>query len=90
MPLPPLRLQQQFAALAERVERLRAVQREALRQPSTSSPPSSTAPSAVNFNLGRDCSGGLHPRASIGDRRYDGRHRSEIDATIRRDNPAAV
>jgi type I restriction enzyme S subunit len=29
---PPLRLQQKFAALVERVERLRAVQREALRQ----------------------------------------------------------
>jgi type I restriction enzyme S subunit len=32
IPLPPLRLQQSFAALAERVERMRAVQREALRQ----------------------------------------------------------
>jgi type I restriction enzyme S subunit len=31
-PIPPLPLQQQFAALVERVERLRAVQREALRQ----------------------------------------------------------
>ena len=31
-PLPPLPLQQKFAALVERVERLRAVQREALRQ----------------------------------------------------------
>ncbi|HEX8817017.1 MAG TPA: restriction endonuclease subunit S [Terriglobales bacterium] len=30
--LPPLPLQQKFAALVERVERLRAVQREALRQ----------------------------------------------------------
>ena len=30
--MPPLPLQQKFAALAERVERLRAVQREALRQ----------------------------------------------------------
>lgn len=32
VPLPPLPLQQKFAALVERVERLRAVQREALRQ----------------------------------------------------------
>jgi type I restriction enzyme S subunit len=32
IPLPPLRLQQKFAALVERVECLRAVQREALRQ----------------------------------------------------------
>jgi len=32
IPLPPLPLQQKFAALVERVERLRAVQREALRQ----------------------------------------------------------
>lgn len=32
IPLPPLELQQKFAALVERVERLRAVQREALRQ----------------------------------------------------------
>lgn len=32
IPLPPLPLQQRFAALVERVERLRAVQREALRQ----------------------------------------------------------
>jgi type I restriction enzyme S subunit len=32
IPLPPLRLQQKFAALVERVEHLRAVQREALRQ----------------------------------------------------------
>ena len=32
IPLPPLQLQQKFAALVERVERLRAVQREALRQ----------------------------------------------------------
>jgi type I restriction enzyme, S subunit len=32
IPLPPLRLQQQFAAPVERVERLRSVQREALRQ----------------------------------------------------------
>lgn len=31
-PLPPLPLQQKFAALVERVERLRAVQRESLRQ----------------------------------------------------------
>lgn len=31
-PLPPLSLQQKFATLVERVERLRAVQREALRQ----------------------------------------------------------
>ena len=30
--IPPLPLQQKFAALVERVERLRAVQREALRQ----------------------------------------------------------
>ena len=30
--LPPLALQQKFAALVERVERLRAVQRESLRQ----------------------------------------------------------
>jgi type I restriction enzyme, S subunit len=32
IPLPPFPLQQKFAALAERVEHLRAVQREALRQ----------------------------------------------------------
>ena len=32
IPLPPLPLQQKFATLVERVERLRAVQREALRQ----------------------------------------------------------
>jgi type I restriction enzyme, S subunit len=32
IPLPPLPLQQKFAVLVERVERLRAVQREALRQ----------------------------------------------------------
>ena len=32
IPLPPFRLQQKFAALADRVERVRAVQREALRQ----------------------------------------------------------
>jgi len=32
IPLPPLPLQQKFAALVKRVERLRAVQREALRQ----------------------------------------------------------
>ena len=32
VPVPPLPLQQKFAALVERVERLRAVQREALRQ----------------------------------------------------------
>ena len=32
IPVPPLPLQQKFAALVERVERLRAVQREALRQ----------------------------------------------------------
>ncbi len=32
VPIPPLPLQQKFAALVERVERLRAVQREALRQ----------------------------------------------------------
>ena len=32
LPLPPLPLQQKFAALVERVERLRSVQREALRQ----------------------------------------------------------
>jgi type I restriction enzyme S subunit len=32
IPLPPLPLQQNFAALVERAERLRAVQREALRQ----------------------------------------------------------
>lgn len=32
IPVPPRPLQQQFAALVERVERLRAVQREALRQ----------------------------------------------------------
>lgn len=32
IPLPPLPLQQKFAALVERVERLRAVQRESLRQ----------------------------------------------------------
>ena len=31
-PLPPLPLQQKFAALVERVERLGAVQREGLRQ----------------------------------------------------------
>jgi type I restriction enzyme S subunit len=31
-PLPPLTLQQKFADLAERVESLRAAQREALRQ----------------------------------------------------------
>ena len=31
-PLPPLPLQQEFAALVERVEHMRAVQREALRQ----------------------------------------------------------
>jgi type I restriction enzyme S subunit len=31
-PLPPLKFQQNFATLVERVERLRAVQREALRQ----------------------------------------------------------
>ena len=31
IPLPPITLQQKFAALVERVERLRAVQREALR-----------------------------------------------------------
>lgn len=31
-PLPPLAVQQRFANLVERVERLRAVQREALRQ----------------------------------------------------------
>jgi hypothetical protein len=30
--VPPLPLQQKFAALVEQVERLRAVQREALRQ----------------------------------------------------------
>jgi hypothetical protein len=30
--LPPLPLQQKFAVLVERVERLRAVQRESLRQ----------------------------------------------------------
>lgn len=32
IPLPPIALQQQFALLVERHERLRAVQREALRQ----------------------------------------------------------
>jgi type I restriction enzyme S subunit len=32
MPLPPLTLQQKFAEQVERVEHLRAVQREALRQ----------------------------------------------------------
>ena len=32
IPVPPLPLQQQFAALVERVERLRSVQSEALRQ----------------------------------------------------------
>jgi type I restriction enzyme S subunit len=32
IPVPPVQLQQEFAALVERVERLRAVQREALRQ----------------------------------------------------------
>jgi type I restriction enzyme S subunit len=32
VPLPPLQLQQKFAAMVERVERVRAVQREALRQ----------------------------------------------------------
>lgn len=32
IPLPPLELQQEFAAVVKRVERLRAVQREALRQ----------------------------------------------------------
>ena len=32
IPLPPLPLQQRFAAFVEGVERLRAVQREALRQ----------------------------------------------------------
>lgn len=32
IPLPPFLIQQKFAALGERVERLRAVQREALRQ----------------------------------------------------------
>lgn len=32
IPVPPLPLQQRFAAVVERVERLRAVQREALRQ----------------------------------------------------------
>lgn len=32
LPLPPFELQQKFAALVEQVERLRAVQREALRQ----------------------------------------------------------
>jgi type I restriction enzyme, S subunit len=32
IPVPPLLLQQQFAALVERVERLRSVQRESLRQ----------------------------------------------------------
>ena len=32
IPLPPLRLQQKFAAMTEQVERLRAAQREALRQ----------------------------------------------------------
>ena len=32
VPVPPLPLQQKVAALVERVERLRAVQREALRQ----------------------------------------------------------
>ncbi len=32
IPVPPLPLQHQFAALAERVERQRSVQRESLRQ----------------------------------------------------------
>jgi type I restriction enzyme S subunit len=32
IPVPPLPLQQQFAALEEQVERLRSVQRESLRQ----------------------------------------------------------
>jgi type I restriction enzyme S subunit len=32
IPVPPLPLQQKFAAVVERVERLRAVQREVLRQ----------------------------------------------------------
>jgi type I restriction enzyme S subunit len=32
IPLPPLRLQQEFAILVERVRHLRAVQREAFRQ----------------------------------------------------------
>jgi type I restriction enzyme S subunit len=32
IPVPPLPLQQQFAALVERVERLRSAQRESLRQ----------------------------------------------------------
>jgi hypothetical protein len=32
VPVPPLPLQHKFAAVVERVERLRAVQREALRQ----------------------------------------------------------
>jgi type I restriction enzyme S subunit len=32
IPVPPLQLQEEFAALVQRVERLRAVQREALRQ----------------------------------------------------------
>ena len=32
IPLPPLPLQRKFAALVDRVERLRAVPREALRQ----------------------------------------------------------
>ncbi len=32
LPIPPLPMQQQFAALVERVERLRSVQRESLRQ----------------------------------------------------------
>ena len=32
IPVPPLQLQQEFAAQVERVERVRGVQREALRQ----------------------------------------------------------
>jgi type I restriction enzyme S subunit len=32
IPVPPLSLQQKFAGLVERVERLRSVQRESLRQ----------------------------------------------------------
>ena len=32
IPVPPLSLHQKFAGLVERVERLRAVQRESLRQ----------------------------------------------------------
>lgn len=32
IPVPPLSIQKKFAALAERVEQLRAVQRESLRQ----------------------------------------------------------